>query len=367
MQIRSITLNRARIPFRQAFSHAAAKRAESDVIHVAITDDSGHTGFGEIQARPYVTGEDNDSVFEHTAPALAEQLLNVALTDCASVEHWFAAHTDRTTQPACVGGFDLALHDLLDLNGLLDWSDALGPERTRPIGKCITIGDDQDDKALIKQARFARLSGCTVAKLKVSGPDDLERCQTLRKHLGAAIAIRLDGNGQMTLDGATELLTRAADLDLQSLEEPFDAKAADIDENLRTLHAETGVALVADESACTAADVERCAEQSTYQIINARMGKCGGITGVRDVVDTARKQGLGLVCGTMVGESAVLLRYSKKLLHHCDALDYVEGIDQNKTLLADEVIVACEDDALSHFHWQQDKREQFTVGTRNFG
>ncbi|MEL7310191.1 MAG: enolase C-terminal domain-like protein [Pseudomonadota bacterium] len=366
MRVRSIELTRSRIPFRQAFSHAAASRAESDVIHVAITDALGNTGFGEIQARPYVTGETNDAVWAHTAGVLASALIGVDLADREALDAWLSTHAKRDAQPACVGGFDLALHDLLELNGALDWVDALGPSRTRPTGKCMTIGDDQNDKVLVRQARFARLSGTTVVKLKVSGPDDVSRCQTLREHLGGDIAIRLDGNAKMTYDGALALLASIKDLNIESLEEPFDHHDPATTDLLRALHAETGIDLVADESACSASDVIRCAEAGSFQIINARVGKCGGIAGTRAVVEAAIDAGLSLVCGTMVGESAVLLRYSGKLLHHCDALDYVEGIDQNKTLLADEVIVSDDNSAHSHFQWQSTERERYAVGTQNF-
>ncbi|MEL7023503.1 MAG: enolase C-terminal domain-like protein [Pseudomonadota bacterium] len=366
MRIRSIELSRSLIPFRQAFSHAAASRAESDVIHVAITDDTGKTGFGEIQARPYVTGETNDAVWAHNAGVLAGALIGVELSDRTALDSWLATCARRDAQPACVGGFDLALHDLLELNGALDWAEALGPERTRPIGKCLTVGDDQVDKALVRQARFARLSGATVVKLKVAGPDDVSRCHTLREHLGDGIAIRLDGNAKMTYDGALALLNNIKGLQIESLEEPFDHREPKTTDQLQALHAETGINLVADESACTAGDVIRCAESGSFQIINARVGKCGGIAGTKAVIDAAMDAGLSLVCGTMVGESAVLLRYSRKVLQYCDALDYVEGIDQNKTLLADEVIVSNDNSQNSHFQWQPTERERYAVGAQHF-
>ena len=366
MRISEITLTRSRIPFRQAFSHAAATRAESDVIHVEIATDSGLTGFGEIQARPYVTGETNDDAWGAFGPALASALVGEALTHPEDIHTLLERAGDRSARPATVGGFDLALHDLLDLDGRLDWSHAIGPARTGPVGKCLTIGDDHDEAGMQRQARFARLSGCTVTKLKVSGPDDAPRCAALREHLGSAIAIRLDGNGQMSPAGARALLDATADLVIESLEEPFDRNADGVTEALVDLHAATGVPLVADESACTAADVERCAAAGSYQVINVRVGKCGGISGTRAVLDAALSHGLGLVCGTMVGESAVLLRYSRKLLHHCDALGYVEGIDQNRTLLADEVIVPSDNSDHCHFQWQTEARAKYAVGRQTF-
>ncbi|MEM7563783.1 MAG: enolase C-terminal domain-like protein [Pseudomonadota bacterium] len=364
MHLKNIALTRCRIPFKQSFSHAAAKRVESDVIHIEITNENGSVGFGEIQARPYVTGESNDSIWNEYAPKLAENLLSAKLNSKIELDSWLEQTGLRDDHPACVGGFDMAFHDLLELEAELSWNAIFGNPRSRPAGRCLTIDGAQERDALVRAAKFARLTGCSATKLKVANTDDIERCHLLREHLGPEISIRLDGNGQMALVDAIALLDQCRHLRIESLEEPLNRSDDAILEQLTALHQQSGVDLVADESAVDAGDVHKIAKTNAFQVINVRIGKCGGISGTQAVIEAAKQHGLKLVCGTMVGESAVLLRYSKKLLQHCDQLDYVEGIDQNKTLLADEVVVEDDSSENSHFAWQLNQRNQYQIGTK---
>ncbi len=59
-RIEAITIYKLRIPFHQAFRHAAQSREESDAVIVRIEDGDGQIGYGEALPRPYVTGEDFD-------------------------------------------------------------------------------------------------------------------------------------------------------------------------------------------------------------------------------------------------------------------------------------------------------------------
>lgn len=365
MRIVSCTLTRLRIPFRNAFSHAAAARHHSDAIIVAITTDEGITGFGEIQARPYVTGENNDTIWQQHAPAIAQALIGQQIRSVGDIASVLTTAGACTLQPACRGGFDIALHDALDVAGYVDWNALFGTRTTAASGKCMTIGDDHDDKALVRQGRFARLSRCTIVKLKVKDASDAARIQLLRETIGPDMQLRLDGNGQMTLDNALQLLSECHDCDIQSIEEPL-PQSESLTQALQSLHDTSGVPIVADESVCVAGDLVQFADHSAYQIINVRVGKCGGVTGCAELTKTALDHGFGIVCGTMVGESAVLLRISGKMLHHCAALDYVEGLDQTQTLLEAQAIERAHDLTGQHFCWHDEHLARYQTGRMHF-
>ncbi len=53
----SLTVWRARIPFRFAFSHNLASRTGADTLLIEATDSAGRTGFGQVLTRDYLTGE----------------------------------------------------------------------------------------------------------------------------------------------------------------------------------------------------------------------------------------------------------------------------------------------------------------------
>jgi L-alanine-DL-glutamate epimerase-like enolase superfamily enzyme len=366
VQIAEAKLWRFRIPFRQAFSHAAARRDSSDVILIRLRSEHGQVGYGEIQARRYVTGESNEEIWASRGRDVAAELVGQTIQSFDNIAELLGGEEAYASEPACIGGFDMALTDLLDHEGVggVDWTAVFGPQRTRPVTKCLTIGDDQDEEQLIRQARFARLSRCGVIKIKVNGPDDARRVEVLRASVGEGMAIRLDGNGMLDPRGAELLLKSLIGLGVDSIEEPLACDRPHLVAELTALYAETGVPIVADESICTVRDLQRFAGTGAYQTVNVRVGKSGGVTGAAGLLRQSLDCGFDVVSGTMVGETAVMLRFSKKMLHHCDALSYVEGLDQSKVLLAEEVIWPADHDAEHHFSWNVAAYRRYLVGEK---
>ena len=79
MQIVDCELARLQTPFRRTFKHAAAARSRGDAIIIQIRTANGTVGFGEIQARTYVSGEDNDEIWNSLAPGIAANLIGSVL------------------------------------------------------------------------------------------------------------------------------------------------------------------------------------------------------------------------------------------------------------------------------------------------
>lgn len=364
VRVVDIELFRYQIPFKVEFRHAAASRDTGDAILIRIRTDDHFSGYGEIQARPYVTGERNDSIWSHEAGACARKMIGENLSSTHAIHELVDAVCGYAAAPALAGGFDLALHDAFELAHGVDWSDELGPARSSPTGKCQTIGENYAGTSLRKQSQMARISGCSVVKLKVKDIQDASRIHDLRTWLGPDIAIRLDANGCMDVADVVELLRLCADCRIESMEEPLRKDRDDLIAALQAIYSATGVPLVADESVCTVDDVVRLAGSGSYQIVNVRVAKCGGIFGTKAVINACGKRGLGMVAGTMVGETAVLLRASRLLLAHCDGLRYVEGLDQARQLLAAQPIVEDTDGEYTHFRRIESLENEYCVGRK---
>jgi len=364
MRIVECKMYRVQVPFRRVFKHAAASRAAGDAILVRLRTEAGSIGFGEIQARPYVTGESNDDVWERGGLILAQSLLGRELGDFNDIPRVLQSIASYSQQPSMVGGFDMALYDALDVEVGVDWTSAIGATRTSATTKCLTIGEDYNGDALRKQAIIAKLGRYGVVKLKVSETTKAKRVQDLRAALGAAIKLRLDANGEMNLESAQKLLLSCAECDIESIEEPLDNSNPNLVKELRELHQTTGVAIVADESICTPENVMRYAGEGAYQVVNVRVGKCGGITGAVRVIAAAEEVGMSIVSGTMVGETDVLLHFSSLLLEHVDDLHYVEGIDQSQKLLQERPITKVETMHNARFRWSDECFEKYVVARK---
>ncbi|OLC08540.1 MAG: hypothetical protein AUI57_07175 [Candidatus Rokubacteria bacterium 13_1_40CM_2_68_8] len=376
MRVTGCEILRLRLPFRSAFRHAAAERHASDTIIVVLEDEAGRRGFGEILARSYVTGESNDAIFTSGAFELGTVVVGEAFeSQGALVEFLLGQLESQRWQPALFGGFEGALINLLEQSVSWDLTEVLGPRRVSKPGNCFTIGLEASEQLRLR-AREARLAGATVVKVKVGGEggeDDVARLRLLNQCWKGAMPLRLDANGSLSVDAASALLAACAALPLESVEQPFPAEEPDLADKLQEVHARSGVPLVADESVCRLSDARRWARLGGYQYFNIRVGKCGGLLASRQIMGVARGNGIGLVGGSMVGESAVLRHGSELLLRHTDDLPYVEGLAQNRALLACEPVnVECNEastNGRSHgpttvFCVNEEARDRFLVGFR---
>ena len=374
MRVTGGEILRLRLPFRSAFRHAAAERSASDTILVILEDDAGHRGFGEILARTYVTGESNDTIFAVGAPELGGLMIGQTFeTQAALVAFLLAQLASERWQPALFGGFEAALINLFEQGAPWDVSEVLGPRRMSASGSCFTIGLEASEDQLRQRAREARLARATVVKVKVNGQGDPGRLRVLNECWKSTMPLRLDANGSLSAHEARALLQACAALPIVSLEQPLAPEDPDLTARLRELYAGTGVPLVADESLCRLADAQRWAESGAYQIFNIRVGKCGGLLASSKIMGVARARAIGLVGGSMVGESAVLRHASQLLLLHSEDLPYVEGLEQNRSLLTfDPVEVACHESSgngasreqTAVFHLREEARGSFLVASR---
>ena len=70
MRVEVVRLHHVRIPLRRAFGHALKTRARSEAVLVEI-EGGNRSGWGEIQPRPYLTGETIEEVWHQTGPRSA--------------------------------------------------------------------------------------------------------------------------------------------------------------------------------------------------------------------------------------------------------------------------------------------------------
>ena len=373
MRVTSCEILRLRLPFRSAFRHAAAARDASDTVLVVLEDEAGHRGFGEILARRYVTGESSEAIFASGAPELGAAVVGQRFTTQDALVAFLLNELDgEAWPPALFGGFEAALINLFEQAAVWDPNAVLGPRRVSQPGTCFTFGLETPEQ-LRQRVREARLAGATVVKVKVGGEDDVAGLRLLNECWKGTMPLRLDANGSLSVDRASALLAACAGLPIESLEQPFAAEDPDLALKLRDIHARSNVPLVADESVCRLCDARRWAGSGGYQYFNIRVGKCGGLLASRQIMGVARAHGIRLVGGSMVGESAVLRHGSELLLRHTEDLPYVEGLAQNRALLACEPVqLVCTETSTNGssrgptavFCMNEEARHRFLVGVR---
>lgn len=340
-------------PFKDPFKIArASDSARAVTVIVTLVDDvDGATGVGEGFPDRYYgeTPETMATVF----PLLLEAVLPLEAGlrgDLATVRRTLedaGAAMDRAIghHGAAKCAIDIALHDLaarrlgIPLYELLGLSPDIPPTD-------FTLGIDEPD-IVARRARKAILF--PALKIKLGGPADIETLRAVRKVYSRPI--RVDANTGWTLHDAVFLAPVMQEMGVELIEQPFPAhRLAD----LGALQDQTGLPIVADESAVTIDDLEGLV--GIVRGVNVKLAKAGGVGPAMRMLRRARELGFRTFLGCME-ETSVGIAASAAVASLADWVD-LDG----SLLLAEDPFEGL---ALgSDFRWQLTDRPGLGVSRR---
>lgn len=336
MRIKSIRINHIRIPLKTPFQHALQERRVAESLIVCAEEEDGKVGYGEIIPRPYLTGETIESVINHHAPALAAVFIDRKFEDREQLLSALTTHlenTDRELATWC--GFEVALLDLSGRFFGFPVGEVVSNKEGAELDRGFVIGYEVSTIAMPRHCAMLKLGGCRHLKLKVGLEDDLKRLEIIRDVIGDIVDMRIDANGKWKADEAVLALRSMLQFDIQSVEQPV--PATDL-KGMRQVREELGIKVMADESVCTLNDAKRCIEARSIDIINVRLGKCGGFGGSQRLVRFAQENNIGCHLGTLVGETGILSRAGEIFGSRMGIFACLEGKGQNKFLLEADII-----------------------------
>jgi len=94
---------------------------------------------------------------------------------------------------------------------------------------------------------------------------------------------------------------------------------------LADLRRRLGVPVMLDESLCGYPDAVAAVKETTADMFNVRLSKCGGIFPTLRIIGLAQRSGLGLQLGCHPGETAILSAAGRHVASRVDGLSWVEG------------------------------------------
>jgi L-alanine-DL-glutamate epimerase-like enolase superfamily enzyme len=270
-------------PVRGSFTISRGSRTEADVVFVELVDGE-HRGRGECV--PYARyGETPESVMAQLKgleEAVASELDSDRLQDALP-------------PGAARNALDCAYWDLdAKCAGKRVWDLALLPA-PKPLISAYTLSLDTPEKMQIAAKENASRP---LLKLKLAGPDDLQRVEAVRS--GAPDAdIIVDANEGWTADIYTDLAPKLAALGVKMIEQPLpagdDAALGEI---------ERPVPVCADESCHDRTSLPRL--KGFYDIINIKLDKTGGLTEALALKAEAESMGFGVMVGCMLSTSLAM-------------------------------------------------------------
>jgi len=194
--------------------------------------------------------------------------------------------------------------------GLPVWQLAGQPE-PQPLRTTFTLGADTPE-AMAEGA--LRYSEAKSIKVKLTGELDLdiERVKAIRA-ARPDVWLGVDGNQGFVVDQLGELVAALEDQRVSLLEQPLArGREADLD-GFRS-----PVPIAGDESLLTLEDLPTAVGR--FDVVNIKLDKCGGLTEGLLMAAEARRLGLGVMVGNMVG-SSLAMAPAFVLGQGCDIVD----------------------------------------------
>lgn len=269
---------RLKAPFRIA-GHVFAT---SEVVTVRVRD-GDHVGRGEASGVFYL-GDDAG----HMVATLADA------HDAIAAVQSRAELRDLLPPGGARNAVDCALWELEAARaGQPVWALA-GLAAPRPLRTTFTVGADTPDAMAAAAVGYV---DARSIKVKLTGDVDLDLARVAAiRAARPEVWLGVDGNQGFRRDQLDDLLPALAALGVSLVEQPL---ARGHDAELEGL--DSPIPLAGDESLCSLPDLAGAVGR--FAVVNIKLDKCGGLTEGLLMAAEARRLGLGVMVGTMVGTS----------------------------------------------------------------
>jgi L-Ala-D/L-Glu epimerase len=191
---------------------------------------------------------------------------------------------------------DCALWDLeAKATGRAAWQCA-GLQQPQPLLTTFTVGANDPDKMAADARAYSQ---ARAIKLKLTGqPIDADRVLAVRS-ARPDVWLGVDANQGFTRSSLDILLPVLVDARVQLIEQPFKIGAEALLDGFQS-----PIPIAADESVLVLADVFELVGR--FNVMNIKLDKCGGLTQALLMAQEARRLGLDVMVGNMVGSSLAM-------------------------------------------------------------
>jgi L-Ala-D/L-Glu epimerase len=274
-----------KFPLKEPFRITGHTMVDTDVVVVTL-EKGGQQGRGEASGVYYRKGDD--------APGVVQQIEAVR----ARIEAGIDREALQRILP--IGGarnaVDCACWDLeAKLTGKSAWQIA-GLDRPRPLLTTFTVGANDPEKMASDARAYTQ---ALAIKLKLTGqPVDADRVRAVRA-ARPDVWLGVDANQGLTRDSLKTLLPVLVETGVKLIEQPFKIGQEALLDGLQL-----PIRVAADESAQGLADVAGLVGR--FSVVNIKLDKCGGLTEGLAMAREARRLGLDVMVGNMVGTSLAM-------------------------------------------------------------
>ncbi|HEX3397821.1 MAG TPA: dipeptide epimerase [Steroidobacteraceae bacterium] len=259
---------------------------EEQEVAVVTLDDGKHRGRGEASG-VYYLGD--------TAPGMVVAIEAARATIERGIDR--AALQQLLPPGGARNAVDCALWELEARRaGTAVWKLA-GLDAPKPLVTTFTLGADDPATMAAGARKYAQ---ARALKLKLTGDlkEDIERVRAVRA-ARPDVWMGVDANQGYAIDALDALIGILDSANVSLLEQPLKrGREADLDGFKST------IPIAADESVLTLADIAGLVGR--FSVVNIKLDKCGGLTEGLAMAHEAKRLGLGVMVGNMVGTSLAM-------------------------------------------------------------
>jgi L-alanine-DL-glutamate epimerase-like enolase superfamily enzyme len=310
---------------KEPFHIMGHSMVDTDVVTVTL-EKGGHIGCGEASGVYYRKDDDAAGVvrqIEAIRPRIEAGI------DRESLQRLLPTGGARNA-------VDCALWDLeAKQTGRPAWQIA-GLDPPRPLLTTFTVGANEPEKMASDALAYA---DAKAIKLKLTGePFDADRVRAVRA-ARPDVWLGVDANQGFTRVFLETLMPVLVEARVELIEQPFKVgQEAQLD-GFRS-----PIPLAADESAQGLADLRRLVGR--FNVVNIKLDKCGGLTEGLAMARKARRLGLDVMVGNMVGTSLAMAP-SCLVGQLCRVVDLDGPVflsaDRDTTVRYSDGFISCED------------------------
>ena len=276
------------IPFRQMADAINVLPTIVPFSVIKISTDEGVTGIGPIYG-----GALDKAIIEGTLKpqVLGEDPLNTERI--WEKMYWATLQSGRRgIMVSAISTMDIAIWDLKGRILNQPIHKLLGGHRDTVPSYGSGVNLNYTTEELLKEMTGYVKKGFKMLKMKIGRRDpneDLERVRLVKEAVGSKIDLALDVNNGWSVKTAIRMATKLEKYDIYWLEEPI---LADEIGNLVKLAKETSIPIAVGENHYTKWEFKELMEQGAVEIVQADIGKCGGVTEFIKIAAIADAYGL---------------------------------------------------------------------------
>jgi len=290
------------LPMKKPVFMAGVEIRQADNVLVRIESDTGVVGWGEAASAPTMTGETVESMMAAVAyltPAVQGRLAeDIAGASAAMDGRMYANH-------AAKAAMEIALHDLVGRATSRPAYALLGA-KLRSCIAVLGVISNGELAADLRDAAAKKAAGFTAFKIKVGiGKPiaDGERTRRVCEALGPGCLISSDANAGWSADEAVQYVGAVAGSGLTFFEQPV--AADDVAGMAAVAAADAGLAIGADESIHSLADIRRHHDHQAARGVSLKTIKLGGMRAVYAAGVLCEALGMAVNVSCKTGESSI--------------------------------------------------------------